>query len=205
MLKKYFFINPDSSAKALVVLSFLYFIGLQYLFLFLLIYFAVLYLFRKKSADQSMLRTVDDGILLSPLDGKFLEAKDDSLFFKVGFFQHYGIRMPFFGHVRSFKETKTKKFDLGKFSIYQYDLELELKSKQFGKIKLHFSNLSSYTKARIWVRSGDKASLGAYLGYLPFGGKVRVDLPENLKLLVKEKDKMLSAQTLIASRGTNYA
>lgn len=205
MLKKYFFIAPDSSKKTFLLLIALFFMGFEYLFLFVILYAAVLFLFRKKTIDQSMLRTVDEGILLSPVDGQLLEAKDKNLVFKISPFSHYGIRMPFFGHVRNYKETKVKKFQLGKLSLYRYDTELELKSKTFGKIKLRFSNLTSYTRVKVFVRSGDKATLGAYIGYLPFGGKVKVDLPENLKLLVDNKDKMQSAQTLIASQGNKYA
>ena len=152
-----------------------------------------------------MLRTVDDGILLSPLDGKLVKAEDQSLYFRMSPFSHYGIRMPFFGHVRNYKETKIKNFRYGNGQFIDMKQNWNLKSKSFGKIKLYFSNLTSYTRVKIYVRSGDKASLGAYIGYLPFGGKVKVDLPESLKLLVDEKDKIQSAQTLIASRGNEYA
>lgn len=209
MLKKYFFITPDSSIRFLLFIIILMLFAFKIFLVLLVFYIGLLLLFRKRVINSSVIRTVDPSIMFAPCDGvlKKVNETDKSLkiSLKVGILNHYGVRMPFTGSIRSFIQTKEKVFSLGKIPIYKYRTIVELKSRELGKIKLTFISITNLAVSRIWVRSGDKATVGAYLGYLPFGGKVIVEIPKKLDMLVKPNDKLLSAETLLAAKGKEHA
>ena len=143
--------------------------------------------------------------MLSPCDGEIISIKQDDekkiMALNISRLKHYGIRMPFTGTISNYYETKEKVFTLGRFIVYKYNSSLELRSEELGKVHLLFSGIGSLKRAKIWVRSGDNATLGAYLGYLPFGGKVVIEFAKELNILIKEKDSLLSAETLLISKG----
>jgi len=205
MLKKYFFITPDSSTRFLIFIIIMMLFAFKILLVFALFYILLLYLFRKKNMNVSDIRAVDPTIALSPCDGTVIKIENknekNTMSVRIGMLSHYGIQMPFSGSIRSYTELKQKYFSLGKFTIYRYTTKLELKSRKLGKVWICFNNISTFSRAKIWVRSGDKAEVGAYLGYLPFGGKVVIEFSKDLSILAKENDSLLSAQTLLVSKG----
>lgn len=203
-MNKYFFAKSDLITKLILLVFALWFFSFKTLlgvtFVFCLPLF---YIFRQKKMNVLEKRTVEDNILLSPVTGKFVGEIERNgkkqLLLKVGFLDGFGIYFPFCGDVDFyFEDVKPYKWG-GFFKLNRSKVQTKIKSKNNKKIKLKFKSLMDLNKAVVHVRGGDRGLSGALLGYLPFGGKVVIEMPIDSKVLVKKGDKLFSTQTLLAN------
>lgn len=200
-----FFLKSSLIYKLICVFLLLIFIDFTIAVLFLLFLIGLLILFRKNEISEANYRTVDSSLFLSPIDGHVTNFKEnnDSLAISVPFYRNYGVCMPITGTVVSFFETIRPIVNLGPLKLFKIKVSLKINSEEMGAIGLKISNLSLVRKSNIWVRSGDIALRGAYIGYLPFGGKIVIELKENLKVLIKKNTKVQAMRTILASYGSN--
>ncbi len=107
--------------------------------------------------------------------------------------------MPAEGEVLSFLEsTEDIKF-AGLLPMTASKKQIILNTTKLGRIKVVIIDNYFFYRARLWGRPGDLISLGASIGYLPFGGKVVIEFSDKMNVLVKESDTVQTSRTLIAS------
>jgi hypothetical protein len=151
------------------------------IFIFLAIVF---FLFRRKQLDFTARRALDNNLVLSPVSGIVEKVDGDLLELKVNLLDDYGFYMPFYGEIKTFLQEKGK----GTIEFFSDNIDYAIFEFNIGS-----------TGPKIYVDSGDKASAGAYLGYFPFGGKMKLKLPSNSEIQVKKGDILQSGQTILAS------
>lgn len=160
-------------------------------------------MFRRIRIDEAKLSSSDDSILLSPVNGRArvkTSIDDKSIVtIKIGLFRGYGVAMPFNGEVVSHIETNEQFKVFGLIPSRKVKNILVLKSREFGEVKVILIRPRNLLKSKIWVRSGDKGLAGAYIGYMPFAGKVVIEMKKSVNILLKEKGKVAALSTLIAS------
>lgn len=162
------------------------------------------------------------GVIVAPADGKVLKGQIDKIEiveYEDHLMEHIlekgerGIRVstfmsPFDVHVNRIP-VSGKVVDAiycpGKFKIAKGDIEkvneknLVVIDSEFGKFGV--IQIAGFIARRIvqYVNVGDEVKIGERLGMIRFGSRVDLILPyKNCKLLVKEGDKPVAAETIIA-------
>lgn len=204
-MKKYFFLDPNLFKRISALLFILFFLSFKTFLIVLLFSILWLYLFRRIKHDDAKIRATDDSIFLSPASGTVRVKKSGKVtkvYLRVNLLGGYGISMPFSGDVTSYFET-TEMIKIFNFiPIKRTKIVVTLKSDVLGQAKFIISRQGLIFEPFVWVRSGDKGLVGAYLGYLPFGGKLVIEIEKDLNLLVKDNDRVQALLTLLASSRT---
>jgi|TARA_Y100000590_G_C15534830_1_gene944597 hypothetical protein len=155
------------------------------------LFIGIISLFRRKNFDLRNKRAIAQTILYSPVFGKCHSVKtlEDSqrVVLNVGFIDLYGLYASGTGE---FVEVRHEENE---------GCHMKLKAKSNDSVQFSFISRFSFFPAQVFLRAGDKVKLGANIGYLPFGGKVVIDLPLNAKILLKPKDKVKAFSSLLAS------
>ena len=190
MLKWFYISRVTRFRMILFFFVSLYFGTWWFVFLLIIAYSVFLFLLYRKQLDFTSRRALDDNLILSPVSGDLFDIdRSDSekivLSIKIGLFDDYGILMPFYGEVVNYQksEDKTEEFQVSSKKIPSTTVKLN----------------KSLFQPKIFVRAGDKASSGVYLGYKPFGGIIEIEIPGNCEVLVEKGDEIQSAQTILAS------
>jgi hypothetical protein len=169
--------------------------------LLLLIFF---YLFRKDRLSTSKLRAVDKNILLSPVSGTIFGQTSDlsnsQLSFKIPCWKYYGVNSPVAGVVLSYLESSESYKFAGLIPITASKKQILLNTEELGRVRLIILDRYLWFAGKVWARSGDIVSMGATIGYLPFGGKVVIEFSNKLNILVEVTDDVDSSRALIASK-----
>lgn len=201
-MKNKFFIHPEISKRLLALLLISFLVSFKFFLAFLMFVALLYFLFRKTHIDEGKLRSSDNSILLAPISGNSsvkVSGGKARVTIKVGFFKGFGVSMPFDGEVNSYFETNESLTLLKFLPVRRTKIILVLKSKLFGETKFILMRTGFIFRPRIWVRSGDKGLVGAYLGFLPFGGKIVIEMKDTVKILTKNNNKAVALATLIAS------
>lgn len=117
----------------------------------------------------------------------------------MGVLEGYGVAMPFEGDITSFIETSEDTSFFNFIPLRKSKLIVSVKSETFGSAKIVLMRTGFIFRPYIWVRSGDRGLVGAYIGFIPFGGKVVIEMKNSVNLLVKDNTKVKIAETLLAS------
>lgn len=203
-MSKFNFLNYSFYIKGFtaVFTTFFFFEGMAFALTLGLI--ILLYLFRKDRVSSSKLRGVDRSILLAPVSGVVLSQTGDSansnITFKIPFWKYYGINAPVAGAVLSYLESSESYKIAGIIPVTATKKQILFDSKELGRIKLTVLDRYFLFPGKLWARSGDIVSMGAVVGYLPFGGKVVIEFSNKLNILVKLGDDVSSSRALIASK-----
>jgi hypothetical protein len=203
-MSKYFFIGNDTLTKLLLLVIALWLFSFQTILGFVIVVsLPLLFIFRRKNINLLEKRVVEDNIVLSPISGQFIGEINKNgklqLLINIKPWRGFGVYFPLKGDIdHYYEDTKTYKL-LGIINLKRTKVQTLIKSKGNQDIKLKFKSNLNLNKAAIHVRSGDRGISGALLGYLPFGGKVVIELPMDSKVLVKSGDRVSSTQTLLAS------
>lgn len=186
-MKSNFFINTKQVNRSIVLCFIILFFSFKLVIAFGIYIVIYLFLFRKRSFNQS--QSLGENILVSPVFGKVSEIKENQITIRIRLFDSYGISMP-------------TNWDI-KNTIYADKEKKLLRSINIGDdqfvVQMSFSQIFSNRGAVSWVASGDKAQIGAFLGYLPFGGKVVIQLPEGFKTNLEVGTK-ISSSDMLASK-----
>ena len=201
-MKKRFFIHSDISKKIIALLFISFLVSFQFFLAFFVFLSVLFYFFRIPTIDEGRMRSSDDSILLAPVSGRTkvkVSGGKARVTIKVGYLSGFGVSMPFEGEVISYIETNENKNLFNFFPVRKSKIIVVLKSKLFGETKFVLMRTGFIFRPRIWVRSGDKGLVGAYIGYIPFGGEVVIEVEDTVNLLINEKDRVSALTTLIAS------
>jgi len=190
-MNKYFFASEDLLSRYLMIsfICWLFLTGKVFLLMSLVAAVFVI-LFRKKKIDYQEKASLDENIISSPITGRFLGEKNGDEYKELSFlvfpWNNYGLHMPI----------------NGEFFAYAHNdglLQISIRNNKDKILKLKFKTAGDFKKARVFTRSGDNGQLGAIMGYLPFGGKVVIQLPKSCDILIKKGDNVHSYQTLLGS------
>lgn len=204
-MKKYLFLDQNLYKKMLALLFIFFFLSFKYFSIILILTIAWLFLFRKVKYDIAQIRATDESIFLAPASGvvKVIDAGSiTKIFLRMSFLQGYGISMPFSGDILSYFHTSEVTKLLRIIPLRRTKIIVGIKSDTLGQTKFIISRRGIIFHPYIWVRSGDKGLVGAYLGYLPFGGKIVIEIENDLNLIVKNKEHVQALMTLLASSRT---
>lgn len=156
-----------------------------------------LLLFRKNKVIFKNTPSNTTEIILSPVAGKVVAIATDKSFLeiKVPILGPYGLYMPLSAQVAMYENFQIEDKNFTK-NAKQYSLVF--RNKLGATTAVDISNSMFGTEAHVWLRTGDKARSSANFGYMPLGGVVKVNLPEESNLLVREGEKVLAGSTILA-------
>jgi phosphatidylserine decarboxylase len=197
MMKK-FFLSKDLLKKLLVLSIGLYLVmPSSILILWLLVFGIFLALFRKNKVNFKNTLSNSTDILLSPVGGKVTAINDDRTIIeiKVPITGPYGLYMPFSAQVGMFEKFKEEDNKFTK-NIKRYSVVLRSKLGATAALELISSSIA--TEVHVWVKTGDKARSRANFGYMPFGGKIKINLPTDSNILISVGDNIIAGSTILA-------
>ena len=168
-------------------------------------------LFRKSNSSHKSDPAFKQGIVYAPVNGKIaqtfkLKEKNQNVVkIIIHPWSETGIYLPVTSEVQDFLLTgqkplfryKKKKAD----EIYNGDLDklsLTLRDINSNLIKLEFIRCILGALPKIIAVPGDRGKHQANIGHFPFGGTLLLYLPENYEIMVKEKDRIIAGETLLA-------
>lgn len=184
------------------LIFFIFFISIELFSLVILLSSLIIYSFRRKKINKFLIEKTDDSLLFSPITGRvsIKQHEDYQLIsMRTSFLKGFDIIMPLNGEVSDYKEVVTPR-KLWKLVLFKkVELDLHIKSLAVGEVKLRVTRTGVLFHPEIWLRIGDRAFLGSILGYLPFGGKLSLEIKNDMKVLLKNHDNAEALVTLIAS------
>lgn len=179
----------------------LYALG-AFLFLF------TLYFFRNPSRT---IPTNKDEILLSPADGKvivikpveynkYLKGPGIQLSIFLSPLDVHVNRVPISGNVEYAEYFK------GQYLVAWHEKASELNERsEFGVkhksgLKVFFNQITGYIARRITfhIKEGDAVEAGYLFGMMKFGSRMDIIVPPHINLLIKEGDRVVGGETVLA-------
>ena len=197
-MNKYFFINNEIITKLFILFIAMILFGFYQLALIEILLCSFLgFLFRNKEMNLNDIRLSEKSLLISPVSGRYMQKTETSdsavVNFEISLIDGYGLYMPVNGEILDFQESilNHKNF------LKPYRCELLIQDKSQLDYKIIINGLSSIFRPRIYVRAGDKGRIGGLLGFIPFGGKVSLEIPTHCEVVMSNYDKIISSQTVI--------
>lgn len=193
----------------LLIITFLFFLIFFLLnfkilsFIFFILIIFILYFFR----DPKREIIIKENQVLAPADGRVVEIKEFSLgtdkFTKVSIFLsifdvHIN-RAPVSGLIKK-REYKKGQFN---FAFRKNASELNESNIVFiqsGEKEIILKQIAGMIARRIifWKKEGEVVKAGEKIGMIKFGSRVELIIPGDLKLYIKNKDKVKAGTTIIA-------
>lgn len=212
-----FYLFPKRILISLLTLSLFFSILFRKVHLFLLIAFALFFLFRRK-------KTKTDpkwGQVYSPVHGIVRSiSRVENHFFLKGNFNIVQIIVPHFFQMQINIPLKceiddAQNFDgpyLLRYAPVSFDFTkeanaagfksefLSLRSNFDFSIGLQFTECALGASPHLWAKPGDIAHFNALCGVFPFGGTVLVYVPDSLNVLVRPGELLFPSKTVIAEK-----
>lgn len=204
-MSKYIFLDQEILTRSLIIIVILFVLGFfKSAITLTLICLIVFSLFRRKDINLLELRSIGRNIILAPFTGYFKEFKNSDnaqteLLFKVGLLDGYGIYFPTIAEVEDVIESKEVSTLFGFLNCYFYKTEVTFKNKLNETFQIQICSRLFFPKPHVFLQVGDKGTLGALLGYIPFGGKVVLSLKGIDSLQIQPGKRVASCQTVIAN------
>jgi len=188
-----------------------------YRLLISLIFFTLLYAFRRASIPYRDTLKNSGEIYLSPVHGVVESILRDTTTWEdmppcyevrisIGGWDEKGLYLPTAGEATYLKANQGKKIRRGATSqnfylpmIEMAHTDLILTSKNQTKTLMRFIDCKYGQRPTIWLKSGDRGRGAACFGNYPFGGTLIIYLPQNSDILVFEKERVVPGQTVIAA------
>ena len=195
MVKK-FFLSKDFIKKLFVltlICCFIMPISISFFCIISIIIFLTLFRKNKVNFKNTLANSTD--ILLSPVSGKAVNISDDKsvIEIKVPILGPFGLYMPFSAQVGMFE-----KYEEGnKFTRNSKRYSVIFRSKLGSATALEVFNSSFATGAHIWLKTGDKARSSANFGYMPLGGKIKINLPAESNILISVGENVIAGSTIL--------
>ncbi|MCO4753933.1 MAG: hypothetical protein KC478_05600 [Bacteriovoracaceae bacterium] len=191
----WFFISTEAFVK-LILITLVVLNILPVLFGSLWVVILILFLaMRRKSrlSYKDNLSTNPD-LFFSPVNGKVVSynSEEKMMEISVSSLSSLGIYFPCQAVVEQLDSPPNR--DSFTIDYNRYNLALRSSTDE----KFFIEALSFAVSPRIFVDLGDRGKALACLGYLPFGGKVKVRLPSKANMLISVGDKLKAGQTAIA-------
>lgn len=197
MMKK-FFLSKDFIKKIFVLTLVVYFImPWSIVLLWTLSIMIFLALFRKNKVNFKNTLANSTDILLSPVSGNVISINDDRsvIEIKVPSLGPFGLYMPFSAQVGMFEKFEDED---NKFTRNSKRYNVIFRSKLGSATALEVFNSSLATEAHIWLKTGDKARSSANFGYMPLGGKIKINLPTESNVLISVGENVIAGSTILA-------
>lgn len=182
-----------------------------------LIFFTLLYAFRRASIPYRDTLKNNGEIYLSPVHGVVESIRRDTTTWEdmppchevriaIGGWDEKGLYLPTAGEATYLKANRGKKISRSATSQEFYlpiieiaHTDLVLTSKNQTKSLMRFIDCKYGQRPTIWLKSGDRGRGAACFGNYPFGGTLIIYLPQNSDILVFEKERVVPGQTVIAA------
>lgn len=214
-----FFFLPTELTWAILGLCLYVFIklSLPWSALIGLVFFALLFLFRRMSVIYRDTSKIDGELFLAPIHGVvesvrlFIDSTDypspcHEVRISISLWKEKGLYLPSSGEVIYLKANKGKKVRRNSSSEYFYGplgeishTDLTLQSKNKTQSLMRFIDCKTGVRPTIWLKSGDRGRAGGCFGYYPFGGSLLIYVPASSDILVYEGEKVSPGITVIAS------
>jgi len=172
-------------------------------FVFLSLLIFILYFFR----DPKREAIIKENQILAPADGRVIEIKE----FRSGVdkFTQISIFLSIFDvHINRAPVSgliKKREYRKGEFNFaFKKDAselnECNVVFIQSGEKEIILKQIAGIIARRIifWKKEGEVVKAGEKIGMIKFGSRVEVIIPGDLKLYIKNKDKVKAGNTIIA-------
>jgi len=144
----------------------------------------------------------EEGVLLSPADGRILRADRERVSVFMGLFDVHVCRSPVAGTVRSVLHVPGRFVAAFRPDASDCNERATVTVEQAGG-EVRFSLVAGLVARRIVcrVREGDRLEAGHRVGIIRFGSRVDVDLPPGAVPTVVLGQRVRAGETVIARRG----
>ncbi len=176
------------------VLSLFHLIFMTFAIIFALLEAFFFYFFR------DVKREIEGGIV-SPADGKIMEAKNNKVSIFMSLFDMHVNLMPCDGRILEMKYYRGQHKPAFKNVEKNERLEIEIES-DIGRIKL--VQIAGIFARRIvpYIKEGDFVKKGEKIGIIRFGSRVELYLPKNCEIVVKKGEKIKAGKTIAVVKCT---
>lgn len=182
----------------------------------LIVYSALLLLFRKKIGVFKENPAITEGVLYSPSNGKVVQINPDSTHPKFGenlievvvripWQVGYGIYLPYTSEVKDLMAVKGRDY----FRFSKKDQErladragvmISLMDQKGDEIGLQLIKCPTGLWPEIKVMPGDRGKRQANVGLIPFGGTLALYIPNKYEILVQKGQEVVAGESLIADQ-----
>jgi len=182
-----------------IVLILIFYYIHKFLAIFPLIFLIfVIYFFRDPKREIPI---NEKGVIVSPADGKVLKIEKKDKMWRIviflSLFDVHRIRMPFKGKIKKIEEVGSSFFP-----AYQ-EKAFSNKGKKIyvetDKEDYFFYLLTGIIARRVKVeiKEGDFVNTGEKIGFIYFGSRVELFLPENVQIYLKVGQKVRGGETIV--------
>lgn len=194
-----FFIDNKYIFRSFIFLCILWMASFYLVFfVFLLLFIGVFWIFRVRKFDHRLAENLEKMNIMSPITGKlqnfWTDDEKSSWELKNRFLDTYGV----YGPCQSLEVIDCEMQERsGIFTLKSYHNILKVKSLEGIEFTIILQSRFSFIRPAVYVQSGDIVLFGGLLGYLPFGGKVVIEVPLRCDLSVKVGDKLRAFYILL--------
>jgi phosphatidylserine decarboxylase len=144
------------------------------------------------------------GTVFAPVSGKVEKINNEGrkyILFKIGLLNEEGIYLPFTCEIKNLSfhsDFSSFRFSSPKDISDEKGTVLELSDKKKRSISMQFVRFVSGKLPELIVLPGDRGRRQVNIGYFPFGGYVKLLLPSESEIVVKEGDKVVATEAIVA-------
>ncbi len=143
-----------------------------------------------------------DGLLVSPVDGRIILARPDRVSIFMNVFDVHICRTPAAGRVKSVEHYPGRFLAAWKAEAPEQNERVVVQLESGGQL-LRLTLVAGLVARRIvcFLQPGQVLERGERIGLIRFGSRVDVDLPDGWTSDVKLRQRTVSGETTIASAG----
>lgn len=207
---RWFFLSREKFIKILLSTLIIFnFLPLWISFLWTIFLILLFFSLRKNKAFYKDNLSINQDLILSPVNGEVLSVKKQSDDEKKGpivriampLLGPNGLFLPFDCSIESVKVKGGKKLwrhaAISEFTNEFNRYNLVLRGKSGDSIGLDLIKCPLGLAPRLYVEGGDKGKSLACFGYIPLGASVNINIPVSGKVLVSAGDKLKAGETAI--------
>lgn len=171
---------------------------------FLVVLATTLYLFRRRKIYFHEDQMTTTGTVFAPVSGRVVEivnGNSKSILIKMGLLQEEGIYLPSTSEIKNLtfhSDFSSFRFSTPKDICDDKGTVLELSDKKGRTISMQFIRFVTGRLPELIVLPGDRGRRQVNIGYFPFGGYVKLLLPQDCEVVVKEGDKVIATEAIVA-------
>tara|TARA_Y100000780_G_scaffold132772_1_gene119529 strand:- start:258125 stop:258724 length:600 start_codon:yes stop_codon:yes gene_type:complete len=141
---------------------------------------------------------INPELIFSPINGKvkWVDNETREVCLSVSLCSGLGVYFPCKASVEELKIKNSNQSKWRGFTNRRNRYNLTLRDTKSDRIFFEIEPL--LLSFRSFVEVGDRAKMSACMGYLPFGGKVKLRFPLDAKLLVSKGETLKAGETVLA-------
>ena len=162
------------------------------------------YIFRRKKVYFHEDQVTTTGTVFAPVSGKVVrvsEGNTKSITIRMNILDELGIYLPCTSEIKNLNfhsDYSSFRFSSLNLDSSEVGTVLELSDKKKRVISLQFIRFVTGRLPELVILPGDRGRRQVNIGYFPYGGFVILNLPEESEIVVKEGDRLVATEAIVA-------